>query len=249
MQKENRRITQKKRRSFSNLKLVLLSFLLVFLFAFTSKRNGQRFLFDTPVKFVNPEQPLITEQTVNKLLIQNKGSFKNIQKESLDLNRLEAVLNANAYVRKANVYVSVNGDVGVEIMQKTPLARVQNASSFYIDEEGKKMPTSPNFSVRVPLVTGKVTKDNLSEVFKLLKNIKNDVFFEKQIEGVIVNKNKFTLLTREFDFIIDFGTVENCTMKMKNFKAFYKKALKDKTLDKYSKVNLQIASQVVCTKK
>ncbi|WP_377714790.1 cell division protein FtsQ/DivIB [Pseudofulvibacter geojedonensis] len=227
----------------------MLFLFLIFLFAFTSDRNNSRMLFETPIEFENPEQPFISEKTVNKLLIQNKGSFKNIRKEALDLNRLEFLLNANAYVRKANLYVAVNGEVGVNIVQKTPLARVQTDASFYIDEEGKMMPTSPNFSARVPLVTGDVSKQNLKDVFKLVKSIHQDSFFKKQIEGVVVNNNKFILLTREFDFKIDFGNIDNRELKIKNFKAFYQKALKDKSLDKYSKVNLQIASQVVCTKK
>lgn len=239
----------KRKSRYTNLKLVVLCVFLIFLFAFTSGRNDSRMLFKTPIEFKNPEQPFISEKTVNKLLIQNKGSLKNIRKEALDLNRLESVLNANAYIRKANLYVAVNGEVGVDIIQKTPLARVQTDTSFYIDEEGEMMPTSPNFSARVPLVTGDVHKNNIMLVYELVKHINQDLFFKKQVEGVIVKSNKFILLTREFDFKINFGSVENCELKIKNFKAFYQKALKDKSLNKYNKVNLQIASQVVCTKK
>jgi len=42
---------------------------------------------------------------------------------------------------------------------------------------------------------------------------------------------------------------ENLDKKISNLKAFYQKAKKDKTLYKYSKVNLQFENQVVCTKK
>jgi cell division protein FtsQ len=36
--------------------------------------------------------------------------------------------------------------------------------------------------------------------------------------------------------------------KINNLKAFYKKSLKEKTLNNYSNVNLQFDNQVVCTK-
>ncbi len=232
-----------------NIKLILLLGVLVFLSAFASGRNASRFLSATPVVFENPEQPLISEKTVNKLLIQNNGSIKNIRKVALDLNRLESELIANPYVRNANLYVSVNGEVGVDVLQKKPLARVQTNESYYIDEEGKYMPTSPNFSVRVPLVTGNVDKKNLFDLYTVLKSIGSDPFFNKEIEGVIVQGNKYILLVREFDFLIDFGTSENRDVKISNFKAFYKKALKDKTIESYNRVNLQIASQVICTKR
>jgi cell division protein FtsQ len=232
-----------------NIKLLLLIGLMVFLSAFASGRNATRFLSETPVVFENPNQPLISEETVNKLLIQNKGSVKNIRKQALDLNRLEKELIANPYVRNANLYVSVNGEVGVNILQKKPLARVQTNETFYIDEEGKQMPTSPNFSVRVPLVTGNVNKKDLSDVYKVLKSITSDAFFKKEVEGVVVQGKKYVLLVREFDFLIDFGTSNDREVKISNFKAFYKKALKDKTIESYNRVNLQIASQVICTKK
>jgi cell division protein FtsQ len=232
-----------------NIKLILLIAGMVLLSAFASGRNDARFLSGTPVVFEYPEQPLISEETVNKLLIQNKGSLKNVRKQALDLNRLENELIANPYVRNANLYVSVNGEVGVNVLQKTPLARVQTNESFYIDEEGKKMPTSPNFSVRVPLVTGEVNKKNMSDVFKVLKSIASDAFFKKEVEGIIVQGSKYILLIREFDFLIDFGTSEHRAIKINNFKAFYKKALKDKTIESYNRVNLQIATQVICTKK
>ena len=232
-----------------NIKLMLLLGFVLFLFTSSSMRNGSRLLISNVVKFHNPEQPLISEETVNNLLILNKGSVKNIRKDALDLNSIEFVLDTNPYIRDANVYVSVNGEVGVDVLQKTPFARVQTNESFYIDEEGKMMPTSTNFSVRVPLVTGDVTKNNLSDVFKIVKSIHADPFFKKEIVGVVVSKNKYTLLLREFDFLIDFGTSENIVLKLNNFKAFYKKAMKDKTIKKYNSVNLQIASQVICTKK
>lgn len=232
-----------------NIKLILLIGLVIVLSAFASGRNATRFLSHTPIVFENPNQPLISEETVNKLLIQNKGSLKNIRKVALDLNRLENELIANPYVRSANMYVSVNGEVGVAVLQKKPLARVLAKETFYIDEEGKMMPTSPNFSVRVPLVTGQVDKKNLSDVYKVLKSIASDTFFSKEVEGVIVQGKKYVLLVREFDFLVDFGTSENRDIKIQNFKAFYKKALKDKTIESHNRVNLQIASQVICTKK
>jgi cell division protein FtsQ len=232
-----------------DMKLILVFALVIFLYISTSVRNDKRYLLANEVTFKNIEQPLITEEVVNKLLIQNKGSVKNIKKVALALNSIESVLDANPYVRNSEVYVSVNGIVGVDVLQKKPLARVQTKESYYIDEEGKKMPTSPNFAVRVPLVSGDGVESNLNNMFKLLKSIDSDSFYKKEIVEIIVSKKgKYKLLLREFDLFIDFGTTENIELKLNNFKAFYKKATKDKTINKYKYVNLQIASQVICTK-
>ncbi len=234
---------------FATIKLVFIFGVVAFLYAFSSGRSNRRLLSKLEVNFEHPEQLLLAEKTVNNLLIQNKGSIKNITKEALDLSRLEKTLNSNPFVRKSNVYVSVNGCVGVNVLQKTPRARVHTNETYYIDEMGEKMPISPNFAVRVPLVTGDVTKKNLKDVFKVVQTITSDSFFKQSVSGIVVMKNKYTLLLRKFDFVIDFGTSANGKRKIENFKAFYQKAKKDKTLHQYKKVNLQIASQVICTKK
>ena len=51
------------------------------------------------------------------------------------------------------------------------------------------------------------------------------------------------------DFEIVIGNLDKLDKKINNLKAFYQKAKKDKTLEKYSIVNLQFENQVVCTKK
>jgi len=51
------------------------------------------------------------------------------------------------------------------------------------------------------------------------------------------------------DFEIVMGTMDALEEKIKNFKAFYKKAMKDKKLDAYRSVSLAFNNQVVCTKK
>ena len=234
---------------FSTIKLVLLFGVVVFIYGFSAQRNNQRMLLNSKVIFEQNKHLLLSEETVNNLLIQNKGSVVNIKKETLDLDVIEKALEVNPLVREANVYVSVSGEVGVSILQKKPIARVHTNETYYIDEIGKMMPISSNFAVRVPLVTGDVDKKNLFDVYKVLQTISEDPFFSQEIEGIIVAKNRYTLLLREFDFVIDFGTSANRKIKIENFKAFYQKALKDQILNNYSKVNLQIASQVVCTKK
>ena len=67
-------------------------------------------------------------------------------------------------------------------------------------------------------------------------------FYQNQDETII-------LKTRVLDFEIVLGNLDKLDKKINNFKAFYQKAKEDKSLNKYSKVNLQFENQVVCTKK
>ena len=229
--------------------MILLFGIVVFLFAFASVRNTTREVSSPNIKFLGENNLFITNQTVSKLLIQNQRGFKNVLKETLDLNELEASLNSNPMIKSAEVYVSVNGTLNVEIEQKTPIARVSTNASYYIDDEGAFMPLSSNYSARVPLVTGYVEKNNLKNIYQVAKKVEEDEFLKKNvIEIHQSNKREVFLRMRRCNFLVKLGTIEFLDKKINNLKVFYKKNLKENTLDRYSKVNLQFDNQVVCTK-
>jgi cell division protein FtsQ len=60
--------------------------------------------------------------------------------------------------------------------------------------------------------------------------------------------NSIYLKLRQCKFKVQLGQLKHLDKKINNLKAFYQKAIKDKMLNKYSKVNLQFENQVVCTK-
>ncbi|WP_317238870.1 cell division protein FtsQ/DivIB [Hanstruepera flava] len=219
------------------------------MFAFSNEKNNERKITNIEIFFEGEDNLFITHETVSKLLIQNQGTVKNKPKETLDLNLLESALNSNPMIKSAQVFVSVDGDLTAEIKQKKPIARVRSSESFYIDEEGGYMPLSTNYTARVPIVTGKVTKDNLKTVFKMAQKITNDDFLLKHVTQIHQNDdNRISLRLRQVGFEVFVGDLNNLDRKINNLKAFYKKATKDKILNNYSKVNLQFDSQVVCTK-
>ena len=237
------------RVNWNYIKMIVLLGLVVFLFAFASGRNAEREISKPNIKFIGENNLFITNETVSKLLIQNYDSVKNVPKETLDLNVLENALKSNLMIKKAEVYVAVNGTLNAEIEQKTPIARVSTNASYYIDDEGFYMPLSSNYSARVPLVTGYVEKNNLKSAYIVAQKIKEDEFLKKHVIEIHQDMSKrIYLKLRQYDFIVQLGDVNFIDKKINNLKAFYKKSLKEKTLNSYSKVNLQFENQVICTK-
>ncbi len=229
--------------------MIVLFGLVVFLFAFASNRNGLRKITKPNVSFIGENNLFITNETVSKLLIQSSEEVENVPKETLDLNELENALKSNLMIKMAEVYVAVNGTLNAKIEQKTPIARVSTNASYYIDDEGFFMPLSSNYSARVPLVTGYVEKNNLKNVFEVASKIKNDEFLKTNVIEIhqSINKNIYLKL-RQCKFLVQLGDINFLDKKINNLKAFYQKSLKEKTLNNYSKVNLQFENQVVCTK-
>ncbi len=237
--------------NWTNIRLILMFVLVIFLFSFTSKRNANRKLLKSTVVFIGDNAPFVKQETVNKLLIENNSEVSNIQKVNLDLNKLEKSLNSHRMIEKSDVYVSIDGVLKAVVKQKTPIARVfYNDDSFYIDYEGNTMPLSANFTARVPLVSGEINKNNTDNLAALFRIIYDDSFLKKNIIGIeIMSNGSLIMHNRNFDYQIDFGRLINVERKFKNYKAFFQKAVLDSSLYKYKKIDLRFTEQVVCTKK
>ncbi|NJB70795.1 cell division protein FtsQ [Saonia flava] len=230
-------------------KMVFLLIIVSGLYAFTNNRSKNKEIKDLKIEFVGIDNLYLTNESVNKLLIQNYGSLKNITKEKLVLNTIEKVIEANEMVKSAQVYLTVDGELTSKIVQRRPIGRVEGITKFYVDDEGKRMPLSKYHSARVPIITGKITGESLEDVYVILKHINSDEFLRKNVIGIHIDDvDKYQLKFRMENFVVNLGGVDSLTEKFNNFKAFYTKANKDKTLEEYNMVSLEFDNQVVCTK-
>ena len=235
--------------NWNYLKLISLILCITGLYSFSNKRSYQKKVQGLEIVFEGNDNLYITQDMVNKLLIQNYGSIENLAKENLVLNTIEKVIEADDMVKSAQVYLTVNGRLTTRIFQRQPIGRVEGSTKFYLDEDGKSMPLSEMHSARVPIITGEITGKSLDDVFLILKYINQDDFLRKNVIGIHVqSEERYHLKFRVEDFIVDLGNVEDLDTKFKNFKAFYAKAIKDKSLEEYAVVSLEFNNQVVCTK-
>lgn len=238
------------KRYYNSIKIMVLLILVGFLFVFSSFRNSTRKVSEPVVKFLGEENLFVTHETVSKLLIVNQETVTNKPKEIIDLNVLENALNSNPMIKEAQVYINVDGQLTAVINQKKPIARVVTNASYYVDEDATYMPLSTNYSARVPLVTGFVEKNNLNNVAVVARKVQNDEFLKNNVVEIRQNENRsIDLKFRKDDFLIQLGSLEQLDKKINNLKAFYQKAMRDSTLNKYSVVNLRFDKQVICTKK
>lgn len=230
---------------------VCMLLVVVILYSFGLERNKKRKVSNPEIEFIGESALYITEDSVNKLLIENFKGRKTITKENLVLNKLESVLTNHPTIEKAEVFVTTQGKLKAQVKQKTPIARVYNSErSFYIDSQGTVMPLSDNFSARVPLVSAHFTEDNKAEIIRVLRYIHNDDFLTKNIISIEVKQDKNILMkNRNYNYLIDFGKPTEIEKKFNNYKAFFQKASQDSLIEKYSSINLKFTKQVVCTKK
>lgn len=231
------------------IKYLVITSLIVFMFGFSKQRNEVRKITKIDIEFKDENRLFITENTVNKLLIQNKDSVTTIGKETLDLNKMEKRLLENPMIKNADVYVTVDGVLGAKVVQRNPIARIEGNPSFYLDEDGKNMPLSKVHSARVPIITG-ISVNQYAEVTELVKKITNDEFMKEYIVGLdVTTEGDVFLRIRKNEFKVLFGKSIDMENKFQKFKAFYKLTKKDSLLDNYSLINLKFKDQVVATKR
>ena len=231
------------------IKLSFLSVSMIGLYGFADHRNRQRTVENVTVKFVGENDLYLSEDAVNKLLIQKYGPLLNRTKEQLVLNTIEEVILSNDMVKNALVFLTVNGDLVSKIEQRKPIGRIEGDTKYYLDDLGQGMPLSSLHSARVPIITGKISGAALEDAYLILNHINADDFLRKNVIGIhIVEVGDYQLRFRMENFVVNLGGVENLNEKFNNFMAFYVKASRDNTLEEYAIVSLEFNNQVVCTK-
>jgi cell division protein FtsQ len=235
---------------FKNIiKLVLVTLLVISLYAFASNRYKLRKLKAVSITFTDYSDPFISEKNVNKLLIQNNDIVKNLIIENLDLNRREMRLVGNPMIRDAEVSVSLDGLLKVVVQPRKPIARIMGSTNAYLDQDNLIMPLSKEHSVNVPLVYG-YHKKVQDKTFELINFIKSDELLKASFTQVEFDKREeVTLLVRAFNFKVKLGRVERLEHKMINYKAFIAKMQKDKSWVAIKTIDLRFDNQVVVTKK
>ncbi len=237
------------KRYLNGILLILAILLVGGLFGFTQKRNSSRYLKDVSIQFMDENEPFITRSAVNKLLIQNYDSLTGITKEKVVLKEMESRLTENPMIREAQVFMDVDGAIGVQIQQRNPIGRIAGSPQFYLDADGEAMPLSSVYAARVPLVTG-AGQQFLKAITPVLLDIENDPFLKSSVVGIDVSsKGTMVLLLRDYEGRIYFGTAVSRAKKFQNLKAFYKKAKEKKVLHGYKDIHLEYGNQVVATKK
>jgi cell division protein FtsQ len=142
--------------------------------------------------------------------------------------------------------------------------------SYYLDKDGNVMPTSDNYTARVPVASGFIMdkqfkmqrfkvaemtdsmnqRSSLDELFKLATFIRNDEFWKAQIQQIRVEPNgELTLIPTVGDHHILLGGTDKMEQKFKKLLLFYRKGLNKTGWDQYSHINLKYKDQVICTKK
>ena len=234
------------RINWSKIILALALILIGGLFYSANSINSKRSVNNIIIEFESSNKLFITKDSILKLIPTDYSD-----KNSIDINDIELTIDSNGFIKKSEAYVSIDGDLIIELKQRNPIGRIiSGTSTFYIDDESKIMATSKLHSSTVPVIFNLADSLNYDRIYKISHLIYNDEFLNKNVTRINFSSNNYiTLNFRNYDFDLIIGEYKNIGKKIKNFKAFYYRSINNGTLNKYSKINLQFENQIVCSKK
>ncbi len=221
------------------------------------------------------ENQFIDEDGVKDFFSERRDIILNAEVKNIDIHALEKALNSHPAIENADMSMDVNGDVKINVTQRTPLVRVltMGGESYYIDTQSKLMPLSDKYTARVLVVNGfvhepysrrhmfsvnEIAKNEifkevsmLDDIYEMATYITKDTLLNSLIHQLSINEEKeFEMYPAIGNHKIVFGPATDIAEKFEKLKVFYKEGLnKTDNWNRYSVINLKYSNQVVCTKK
>ncbi len=247
--------------------LAVGSGLIVLLVAAIGKKNRQN-CSDYTIKIKGNQNSFsagccafVDANDVLKLLMTGTaGGIKGQPMNSFQLMKLENLLEQNLWIRDAELYFDNHDVLHVTVKEREPVARIfsKAGNSFYIDNNGVRMPLSEKLSARVPVFTNfpekkyLTQKDSalLNDVRKTAQFIINNPFWMAQVAQVdITPQQTFEMVPTIGNHLVKLGNSENIERKFHRLFIFYQQVLSKSGFDKYSVIDVQYTGQVIGTKK
>ena len=223
---------------------------------------------------VEGENAFLTKEELIRMLKRKQLLFENQLQKELKAIEIEQFVTNISHVKEANVYTSLDGNWGIDIKLRKPIVRVFNkyGESYYLDEEGVIMKTSPNFTARVVIASGeiktKIAGQNaayiinndslisirkLDDIYRISNYVCNDPLFSSLIGQIYIEEDgEITLTPIVGDQKIDFGSAnlqEEVEEKFDKLRIFYNEAMPYEGWETYSEISVKYRGQILGKKK
>ncbi len=241
-------------------KLVIMAVVLVAVIGFTERSNNNEVCNDIVVKISNRYDNFFIDQQDIIMLITDNGSelVKGASFNHLNLKEIEERVKADPFIKSAQIYKDLKGNLLVNAVLRRPFARIlgNDKPDAYIAMDGSILPVSEKYITRAVLISGAYADELMKadlhsteegeQIYKMLDYIYNDKFWKAQIAQIDVDENlNMTLYPQVTKQIVEFGKPEDLETKFKKLKIFYTEILPQKGWNKYRRVNLKYKDQII----
>ena len=242
------------------LKILAAFAVLAAIIAFTERKQGSVAVKDVTIKIDNLQgNHFLDESDIMELMQFKRENLVGASIDEVSLKGIESKIERQPYIKKADLYSDLKGNLVVKAELRRPVARIvrNDGANGYIAEDGTIMPVSEKFTSRVLLVSGSYMSQmlkhlNMNEseetkkILELINKIREDEFWRAQIAQLDIDgASRITFFPQVGGEKIEFGKPENLEVKFKKLMIFYKEILPRIGWNKYDRVNLEYEGQIV----
>ncbi|MBO6168839.1 MAG: cell division protein FtsQ/DivIB [Bacteroidales bacterium] len=206
---------------------------------------------------IKDKYEFVTQEDIRSFLDRRYGPYIGVRLDSLDLGRMEQMLEEKSVVMESEAWTTRDGVLHISIVQRAPALRFQRGDQgFYIDDTGFVFPLHSSYTADVPLIEGNIPQledGQNSEwskgILELMKYIHNSKQWKDQIENVSVDSAgdlEFKTTQGKERFI--FGYPDDIQAKFGRLAKYYSHVRPSKDEGYYKSVNLKYNNQIICRK-
>ena len=244
--------------------ILLLAVMAVLLVANAAHRR-QLTCGDIAVEFGDTSR-FVTEEDVRGWIAAEYGNVIGERLDSVGLDRMENILNAQSAVLRSEAYITPDGVLHVKVIQRDPVLKfVKGETSFFVDSRGYMFPTVEGCGEDVPVVSGAIPvtyaagykgkapdpKEEkwLAKMTEMMTWIEKSRVWGAGVGRVYVDGNgDVTVEPREGGEKFIFGTPEDFEDKFSRISRYYSDIKTRPDGASYKTVNLKYDGQIVCRK-
>ena len=210
------------------------------------------------------ENSFVSKKDVKKYLDKEYGRYVGKNLDSIDLVKIEKIIDGRSAVKKSQAYVTKDSLLRIEITQRKPVVRFQkNDGGFYADEDGFIFPLQASYASHVQIIDGAIPlaansgykgsienpreREWFENVMNVVRFIEGSRTWKGKIVQIHVEKNgEIVLVPREGKQIFKFGQPVQVSEKFGKMEMYYTHIVPEKGSETYKTVDVRFADQIVC---
>ena len=231
-----------------NIVFVLINIIIISGIIFFNLKNASNKLIFNEKNIQLSSNNFINNDFIKINLLENYNSLDSISADIETIYEIEQIINQIPFVKKVDVYMTVNSELNIQIEEKKPVLNLFN-SDYLLSENGVLIPKIDSLNIDLISFFGEIDPTIFRNLSNLTKMINKDNFLKDHIKYIYSDSSNFYLSVNTFDYNIKLGSLENISEKLNNYKAFIASKIDDEILNKYSHLNLNFNKQVIAQKK
>ena len=194
----------------------------------------------------------LSRENIAHYIDREYGRYEGINADSIRLTKIEEILKRKSAVRNSEAYITRDGCLHVEVVQKNPFVRFQSKGhGYYVDTEGNIFPLQATYSARVPVIDGFIPAQNDTAGIMRYAGFMQMLQDSKDWSGRIVHisideKGNLTLYPKTGKEKFLFGQLQDIEGKLEKMGIYYTHIAPAKEDAGYVTIDLKYRNQIVC---